>query len=330
MVKKYSLTPQKENFYFSIVSYIHKYQKLPKQQNPIFSNYPKIKHSNNYKQLMNYHIRKLKALNIITKVSTGVWEADIDKLDQERFKNLVKTTPRASKTSKKKANKNDIRGHGFIISFKLPKIKGWNKENRIKRYRSHYVNVGTNNCGERIIIRKHKVHIYPKSIVIYSPKGESYFSHKAKTSKGYALYDLHQILKSVENLFNLSFKFKEGYKFKVSRQHYAQIDNELANQYTREGKKLICSYKGKEWLIVDKSYVAELETTNKDTSDIDQDDIIQPFFNSLKKHYESTGEAVTIENLMKLFVSMAKSQQETNQNIESLKNKLESFTNNFN
>jgi len=313
-------TLYEKDFYLCLVEHIHKNKQIPKQDSYFFSKYPEIKNSKNFKQRMQYHINKLKKQGVIKRIGYGVWETNLDRFDQLRFQKKVKTTLKATKRSKKNPYKKDIRGHGFIISFRLPKIPNWyRRKEYLEKKNINYKEVGLNNCGQRIEIRGHKIHLYKSAIVIYSPKESSYFSEKAKTAKEYALHDLIQILHSTENLLGMSARFIDGYHFKVSRQHYAHVNNELANQYTREGKKLICTHKGKEWLIIDESFTSELETTHSETADKDQDNIIQPFFNSLKKHYESTGEAITIDNLMKLFVGMAKAQQETNRGTELIR-----------
>jgi hypothetical protein len=87
----------------------------------------------------------------------------------------------------------------------------------------------------------------------------------------------------VENLgFNL--KLNGRYDLNLCRQHYADIDNELAKDYNeRKEKLLIRDEKGEAWALVDKSLkLDEFEAIHSKTAVPDMDNVITPFMNKLR------------------------------------------------
>ena len=69
-----------KNFYLYVIKYIKQHGKLPQLGIS--------------KQAMNYHLKKLKALNIINKIGYGVWAVDSDKWEQFQFQEKVKNMPK--------------------------------------------------------------------------------------------------------------------------------------------------------------------------------------------------------------------------------------------
>lgn len=136
----------------------------------------------------------------------------------------------------------------------------------------------------RIIFRGHKVWLCKNSIVVYFPKGKSYFTGTADQSKSLAMYDIKQLIIGLENLLKVSFKINNSYILKVSKQHYGHIKNSLAKQYNKEGKRLKVFNKDGLWFVIDNSLnLHEAETLHPETAQKDMDNAILPFFNSLKE-----------------------------------------------
>jgi hypothetical protein len=317
-VKQVKNLPYGENFYFTIINYIKLYGKLPML--PIS------------KQARNYYIRQLKIDDIIYKLGYGTWSVNEDKANQYKTIEQVKKMPKASQICLDKVftSSKQIRGHGFIVSFNIPKIPGWLSRAKFLNKRDiDFINVGINKSGQRIIHLGHKVHLYKSKIIIYSPATASYFAKSSQSAYKNAIYDLLNVFKSLENLFSVCLKVQGVYKFDLSRQHYGKIQDEIAKEFKRTGKRLIVPDKnGSTWLIADNSLnLSELETVHKETAVKDMDKVILPFFNSLKKHYDETGESLTVQSLLNLFVGVAKSSQTTNRNIELLTEQLKIFIN---
>lgn len=311
-MKQVKKTHQNENFYFTIIYYIKNYQKLPKPTDLGIT-----------KQARNYYVRQLKINGFIRKKGYGTWEILKEMKDIKEVKKIKKDTPCKSKGCEKVfTSKKNIRGHGFIITWIIPKIRNWrNRERFLDKKDIKYKPIPQ---GQRLIIRNHKVWLCKKSIVIYTPKGLSYYSESAKYSKKYALYDHEQILIYLENLFKISFKINNMYGFRTSRHHYARIKDELAKRYREEGKVLKISDEKGVWWIGDKSFTDEGEAIRKDTAIADMDDVVNPFMNDLKHHYEDTGETITISKMLKLNQAIVRNQVIFDKNmmshIEAVKN----------
>jgi hypothetical protein len=270
--KKVKITPTpqvKENFYFTIYSFISQHQKLPSN---LLS-----------KQALNYYVSRLKTGGFIQRKGYGVWEV------LKPYKQ-VKITPMDSKqVGGKDRIFTSIRGHGFTFRIRLPKIKNW--ENRITYLQSHKINFKELNKHQRIIYKGHKVWLCNHSIVIYVPKNKDFFSNTAESSQKLAIYHLNNLLESLEHYLGAKFKINGQYQFRVSKQHYAKIKDALAEQCNKDGVKVYCYYNGEGWLVIDNSKgLNELETTNRITSPKDMDKLIIPFMNDLKESYEKTGE----------------------------------------
>ncbi len=322
-VKQVNPTPYNKKVYFSIIDYVKSNSKLPNMGMS--------------KQARNKYVSKLKRAQILIKVGYGTWTVDEDKVKQLEFidkvvkQKEVNFTPKGSTQHlmKKFTSSKDIRGHGFIITFQIPKIPGWHKrENFFKNNDIDYKKVGLHNSGIRIIVKDHKIQLYKNTVVIYSPKHLSYFSDTAEESYKYALYDLQQILKQVENMMQVSFKIDGSYKFKVSRQHYGKVNDSIAKMYKRNGERLYVANDKGVWLITDNSLnMTETETTNKITARTDMDKVMIPFLNSLKTQYETTGEIFTIDKLMQMQYTQFKTQQQIGRNMEDMAELLRKISN---
>ena len=123
-----------------------------------------------------------------------------------------------------------------------------------------------------------------RSVVIYDTG--SYFAEKAIEAKSDAVQSFFSIVKRLERLLHVELAFGSDYKFKVSRQHYALMQNALARQYNKEGDmKLEIRSEGDNslWFLIDNSFnLNEAETVHPDTAMSDNQKV-QTFFNQLKE-----------------------------------------------
>ena len=225
------------------------------------------------KQLFNYYIRPLKVYKAISKIGYGVWE-----VNQENFKKFLEV--KQVKKTYGNGSKN-IRGHAYKFCFKIPRVKGW--KNRIQYLEKNNINVKIIPQGQRIIINNFKVWLCSRSIIINFPKGKSYFSEKGKDAYLYALFDCKQIMVRLENMFSINLKINNKFKYKISRHHYAHIENNLAKEYINKNKVLFIRDKlGILWGLIDNSFnFKEFETLNTSTAINDMDKIIKPYFDDL-------------------------------------------------
>jgi len=277
--KRSSKTAYKKNLKFTIVKYIYENNKLPVL--PL-----------SYSAL-SYHLKQLISDGIIFKKGYATWTADMDKWEASQFKKEVQKQHRGTK---------DIRGHGFQWHLNIPtqynwyKLKDYLDKKDILYYSQSKVK------GIRLLIRKYKVWFYPNSIIIYTPKEKSFYEYTAKNSYQDALFDVLKVINSIENTLHIDLRIDFKYWIKPSKQHYAILRNGLAKEYNDNNKKLyIKADDEKGWLLIDKSLgTDELEGIHPITAKNDIDKVVKPFFNGLKKHFEATGESLTLNSMLEM------------------------------
>jgi len=317
MVKELKNTDNRhtnKDFKLSLIFYIRNYQRPPKP-----------KEVNRSYQNIQYHLKTLKKEGIAYKVGYGTWELDEDKAKQYEAKQELKKKPMVGKrrakilSSSRKSKKKNIRGHAFQYTLKIPDIPGWHKrEEYLKKKGIHYETIGNKNYkAQRILIKGHKTQLYNNSIVFYTPEGKSYYARSSKEAKKEALYDLHRLIKRLENKLKVSLKKNDNYYFSISRQHYGKVDDELAREVHRDGKEIRCYKDGKLWCLTDKSINSNETETQGKTADIDMDKVIVPFLNDLKEHRDNTGETLKVSDILHITNKIANNQQVYAQNIET-------------
>jgi hypothetical protein len=280
------------------------------------------------RQRLNYYVSPLKKANVISKVSMGVWA--IKNEDNLQHVGVKKSTPVGNGPHPLFVKK-PIRGHGFVFTVKLSKIKNWeNRESYLKSRKISYKSIPQ---GQSIDIihngTKFTVWLCRRSLVVYFPKGLSYFAKTAKGSYLHAFSQLSEVIRMLGSSLNVNLRVKGKLevKSKCFRQHYAEINNELAVQCNSEEEKFeIRDDHGKLWLLIDKSFNQnELETVHGVTAQVDMDRVAAPFFNSLREHYTATGESITINSILKGLSELQKIQSNQTEFNKSLNDLVQNF-----
>lgn len=263
-------TPPHEHLKF-IREYIRDYSRLPKH---LYS------HS-----LLNYYTKQLRQAGVIVKRGYGVWETTKD------------TPPTTTKTHHVDKN---IRGHGYHIKLKIPKLRNWNRrEEYLKKRGIRFVKIPQ---GHRILVRKHKVWLCGKCIIIYYPKGLSFYANSAKEAHGMAITHLESLIITMENKLKCSLRIKGKYLFKVSKNHYAKVRDDLAREMNDKQQKVYCYIDGRQWCVIDYSLAKdETETLKPDSALKDMDHVLNPFLTDLKRYYDKTGETILLSDIIKGF-----------------------------
>lgn len=194
-----------------------------------------------------------------------------------------------------------IRGHAFQIKLKLPDIKNWTSLNR-KRYllkkKILFKPLNFGRGGESIIVNGSKVWLTDKSLIVYEK--ESFIEDTAKKCGSLAIQSFIEKIEKIEQIFGISLKYAGKHRFRVTRQHYARMKDELAKQYNREGKRLNIYNERGLWFLIDNSFnLQESETVHPETAEDDMDNTIIPFFNGLKKAEGYTPQFV-METILKV------------------------------
>ena len=296
-----------ESFYFRVWEYVQKNNKLPKPES-----------FNTSKQGLNYYVKALKAYNLISRVGYGVWKASKD-YDQAVEKKKVKKVKKLSAVGSSRGK--NIRGHGFRFKVKIGKIRNWNRrEEWLVRKGLNFKSVGSNWVGQSFLFRGYRVWLTPVSVVVWFPKDQSYVASSASGAYKYAVSDIEAVVKGLESLLGVRLRVRGKVVFKVFGEHYGHLKNELARQYSREGKKLFVRDLGGCWLVIDASVpgqFGELEAVRAGSAVADMDEVVVPFFNDLKKHFEVSGEAVTVSGLLSVLQGVLGNQAVFDANMKS-------------
>ena len=239
------------------------------------------------KSKIQYHLTILKTTNLVKKIGYGVWEtiSDYDEKKKRSSKKRLMDSPNLLVPDK-------VRGHGFMFTISIPKLKNWDKRRKILSKNKIKFKPLDNVYGgaEKINFKGRNIILTNKSLIIYEKA--SYIAENSSGAQNYAIYDLKLLIKSLQRELGCDFSFQGQYKFKVSRQHYALIKNALAKQYDKEGNRLYIYSAGDLWFIIDNSYnLHEAETINPTTA-VEDNRKVQDFFNGIKKFEGYTPEFV--------------------------------------
>lgn len=278
-VKRLPLKNKKVDFYLLV------FELLKRGWNP-----SKIARSCNLsKQVIQYHITKLKAKGLINKVGYGTWE-----VTNKRSKEVPQVTKQSGGgvciEEVKDFVPDSVRGHAFQFKLWLPKdLRNWDRrEEFLVKQGFDFIRM---NFGQRLIFKGRKVWLCNRSVVVYEKS--SYWADTSKGSRSYAVADFIVFVKQLERFLGANLSWGGKYKFKVSRQHYSLVKNALAEQYNREGKKLSIFDENGYWAAIDDSFnLKEFETLHPETADTDNKKV-QDFFNGVKKLDGYTPQFVT-------------------------------------
>ena len=184
----------------------------------------------------------------------------------------------------------DIRSHAFTFKVSLKNPKNWSIRKKILELAGFKVlPKGGAVPVDMVLFNGFKIWLSRHKLTIYFPDWKQYWVDEARTGYNYAIADLLVLLNALEKVLSSDFRIKDGYHFKVSRQHHALVQNSLAKQYNREHKKLeVFDNRGELWLLIDNSdphniRMNDLEGVSRQKSPQDMDDVVKPFFNELRE-----------------------------------------------
>jgi len=260
----------KKDLNFRVYDYIKKNKKL-------------LPHSEKEKSKISYHCKKLMLEGLIKKKGYATWEV-LRPYDMALKGSKIKdnTNPTHSKNLHKK-----IRGHGFKVVVKLPKIRNWDKRT------IHFDKIGLKyrsiRQGQAISLRGWNVWVCSSSLVLHFPKELSIFGRSAWETRQYCYNLSLELVKSFERKINANFRVNGKYQLRDAAGHYGELGNELAEKLHKDRNSLfIFGSDGKEWLRFDFSWkqFIEGETTHPKKAMSDMDEVISPFFNRLRAEPE--------------------------------------------
>jgi len=240
------------------------------------------------------YIRELKAVGVIRKIGYGVWEGDLQK-----YQELWGQTTRQNSGG----DGHPIRGHGFHWKVSLPELLPLDKLGRYLADREVVFQYSKDGHGLGLDVRGYRVWVYRRCVMFYCPEGRDFHAWSASGSSKAAYDDLLAAIRCLENMLGgTSLKMSNGYALQCTHQHYAHIKDSLAKLVNAEKKYLeVRDAKGELWLLFDKSNTEEQETVHPLRAVPDWDQVIAPFYNDIREHYEATGELLVMTTFLKAF-----------------------------
>jgi hypothetical protein len=276
MVKKNKRQNDKKlrnlNFKFRVVEYIKDNNILPTWLNS--------------KASMNYYTKPLKQRGIITNPEKSIWYVDWDKWEAYYVKEVKKISDKIVKKSSKGTHP-IVRGHGYQFYLKIPKRILWTERTR-KRFieKTNLANRKKENGVYKIRVLGHKVWFCEGGIIVYFPESMDFRADNARECEQMAIYEFNKVITRISNLIKQDLTHKGKYIFTIDKQHYADVEHELAIAYNdRKEKFKVIGDDGKVWLLIDFSNKTnEFEYINSQTAKIDRDDKVNPTFNDMREN----------------------------------------------
>lgn len=186
--------------------------------------------------------------------------------------------------------------HAVQVTVQIPKLKNWNRRAEVLKARK--IEFTPIVQGQRIMFKGMKTWLCNTSIVMYVPY--SWFADTSAAALEKATTDVISLIKSLEKYLGAaSFKIRDGYRFKFSKQEHALVKNALAQQYNEKKLKLRVFDDSGLWLLIDDSFdLEELEAVHPKTSPDDHRKV-QDFFNSLKRNPIKTEDVTGMRDFMR-------------------------------
>lgn len=248
-------------------------------------------------QAFNYHLNKLKRLEIVEKRGYGVWA-----VNRENFYLLDETKDVVARKNKKELKKiapsrwggavssifssDKVGGHAYIWVVKTPDFDWVRVSDRLKLRRDCKVIPQ----GLSFLVRGWRVWLCRRSIVLYAPKGERWVSGDEFLSYRSAFLDAVRVLREFE-LF-LPFRLRDSagrFVLKPRREHNAHLDEVVSRGVSCDGRDSFAVWDSQGvWLRVDSSLgVPELESeaggsVERVESVRDASRLVREDFNTLK------------------------------------------------
>jgi len=258
------------------------------------------------KENLNYYLRRLNKDGLILHKGRGWYEPS---------KKSENTTKHGIPLSK-----DIIRGHAYVWTLNINKIKNWDKRIEILKKRGvNFVLVGALKTTPRIKVLGRKVWLCNNHLRVFDKKEQSYYGKDAKESKSIAFQEIKLIVGALNNKLGLSIK-PSAILFK--KEHYAMIKNDLAIEENRRGNIWRIKDEDGEWLLIDDSLEkgGELETVGKKAF---QTNIpMQKWWNDNKEHNFKVTPTFLMETLSKLTLAQVEGQNQLLQYAEQNKQHL--------
>jgi hypothetical protein len=166
---------------------------------------------------------------------------------------------------------------------RLPHFEYWNKlEIYLKKKKIDYRKTLKNTL--KIVHRGVTYNVCKNSIVFYFPTGWNILASDPEVADSKALARGRECLDKLRSCLGIDFRIKGDYLLNITRSKTSWVNNEIAKTAHKIGDKIYCKYKGKLWLIADRSFnVNELEFLDHKEKNRDIEVVVEPFMNKLRE-----------------------------------------------
>lgn len=140
----------------------------------------------------------------------------------------------------------------------------------------------TNSVGKLITLDGNTIRCYRDSIEVYS--GHSFYADDVQKATVKSLEYFTKLFYRLENDLNIIIMKPRSQNIILVNQHYAEINNELAEESEQKGYKIriYSNENGKLWFVIDNSFNLHEAETQGITAKEDMQEIVRPFFNDLR------------------------------------------------
>jgi hypothetical protein len=229
---------------------------------------------------LNNWLVPLKKLGIIQKVGYGTWKTSWQKWANFQGKELQINTPLGSRQGGG-IKFGVVRGHAFQFVVPLPERVGLQEWVRRVNNRGEWVELPKNKVIG-LFFKGNRVWLTEKSVVVWFKR--SFWGSSAQEAHDFALSDFRDWVFGLERFLKVKLFQGERLRFKVCRNHFALVRNDLAKLYDRENRKLQVYSDSGLWLIIDNSFnLFELEAVAPKSA-LPDNKVVQDFFNGLREN----------------------------------------------
>lgn len=158
-----------------------------------------------------------------------------------------------------------------------------------------------------IFVDGNTIRLYKNSIEVYS--GQSFFADDTQKATVKSFEYWNRFFARLEHDLKVILVKPRSQNIKLVNQHYAEINNELAEECEKKSDKIrvYTTDDGKLWFTVDNSFnLHEAETLHPKSAKGDMQDVVRPFFNDLRDN-----KPPTLSELMGVLNEMALINKET-------------------
>lgn len=170
---------------------------------------------------------------------------------------------------------------------------------------------GSYSSGQMCEIDGNTIRLNERSIEVYS--NTSFFSDTASGADAKALRYWYRLFNRLQERFKVILLKNNYMNIRRVKAEYAETNNELAKKFVDENKRVrVFGEDGKQWLVFDDSFnLHEAETTHSRRSKEDMENVVQPFFNDLRRN------PVTLTDVLEKLNTLAQENIETARGLQA-------------